>query len=256
MQTGKRVLATSAEDASPAPVVTKPKLTIWEIVQKAGRRSFEGGAAGALAMGSQVLLLMWMRTTVNYQYRYGTSTMTAFKTLYKDGGIPRFYRGLLPALVQGPLSRFGDTAANTGAIELLNSFEETGELPVLVKTLFASFMSGMFRVALMPVDTVKTCMQVEGKDGLKKLMVKFKAQGPPVFFHGSMAAWAANTVGHYPWFATYNYLSEVRVTPYINILRHTSRIHLKSMPHHLIAPNPVSTPSPPSPGAPSWRDFF
>ena len=31
-----------------------------------------------------------------------------------SGGIPRFYRGLLPALVQGPLSRFGDTAANTG----------------------------------------------------------------------------------------------------------------------------------------------
>ena len=70
-------------------------------------------------------------------------------------------------------------------------------------------MSGMFRVALMPVDTVKTVMQVEGKDGLSKLMVKFKAQGPPVFFHGAMAAWAANTVGHYPWFATYNYLSEV-----------------------------------------------
>lgn len=37
--------------------------------------------------------VMQMRTTINYQYRYGTSTMTAFNTLYKDGGIVRFYRG-------------------------------------------------------------------------------------------------------------------------------------------------------------------
>jgi hypothetical protein len=53
-----------------------------------------------VAMGLQVLTLMWLRTTINYQYRYGTSTMTALKTLYKEGGIPRFYQGLLPALIQ------------------------------------------------------------------------------------------------------------------------------------------------------------
>jgi hypothetical protein len=53
---------------------------------------------------------------VNYQYRYGTTTTQALKTLYKEGGIPRFYRGLLPALLQGPLSRFGDTAANAGRL--------------------------------------------------------------------------------------------------------------------------------------------
>ena len=160
-------------------------------------------------MASQVLALMWMRTTINYQYRYGTSTMDAFRALYKDGGIPRFYRGLAPALIQGPLSRFGDTAANTGAIELLNSFEATATLPIMAKTAVASFLSGMFRVTLMPVDTLKTVMQVEGKDGIPKLMAKFRAKGPTVFFSGAMAAWAANTVGHYPWFATYNYLSEV-----------------------------------------------
>jgi len=49
----------------------------------------------------------------------------ALKTLYADGGIPRFYQGLLPALVQGPASRFGDTAANAGVITLLDSFAET-----------------------------------------------------------------------------------------------------------------------------------
>lgn len=45
---------------------------------------------------------------------YGTGTLAAIGALYKDGGggiagISRFYRGLVPALMQGPLSRFGDT---------------------------------------------------------------------------------------------------------------------------------------------------
>jgi len=65
---------------------------------------------------------MWRRTTINFQYHNGTTFPIASKT-YADGGIPRFYPGLLPALIQGPLSRFGDTAANTVMLTLLDSME-------------------------------------------------------------------------------------------------------------------------------------
>ena len=37
---------------------------------------------------------MWLRTTMNYQYRYGTSTKEAMKKLYEEGGIARFYQGV------------------------------------------------------------------------------------------------------------------------------------------------------------------
>jgi hypothetical protein len=151
---------------------------------------------------------MWIRTAINYQYRYGTTTTQAFKTLYAEGGIPRFYRGLVPALLQGPLSRFGDTAANTGTLALLDSLEATEGLPVGVKTVAASVAAGLFRILLMPVDTFKTTMQVEGKDGIAKLMTKFRSSGFSVFFQGSIAAAGATFVGHYPWFFTYNYLTE------------------------------------------------
>ena len=87
---------------------TQEKVDTKAVLDKALGRAMQGGVAGALAMGANVLTLMWMRTTVNYQYRNGTDTMTALKTLYKEGGIPRFYRGLAPALIQGPLSRFGE----------------------------------------------------------------------------------------------------------------------------------------------------
>lgn len=88
---------------------------------------------------------------MNYQYRYGMSLPDATRALYKDGGIIRFYRGYVPALIQGPLSRFGDTAANAGALALLDSSDLTKELPVGVKTLFASFTAACFRIFLMPV---------------------------------------------------------------------------------------------------------
>lgn len=88
------------------------------------------------------------------------TTTQALKHLYKEGGIVRFYRGLGPALLQGPLSRFGDTAANSGVLALLESSDTTKNLPVGVKTLAASAAAGTFRIFLMPVDALKTIMQV------------------------------------------------------------------------------------------------
>ncbi len=106
---------------------------------------------------------------------------------------------MLPALAQGPLARFGDTASNTGTLALLNNMELTQNLPLGIKTGAASVTAGLFRIFLMPIDTFKTGMQVEGKDGVKKIMNKFRANGPSIFYAGSIASAAATMVGHYPW---------------------------------------------------------
>eukprot|EP01087_Luapelamoeba_hula_P008199 TRINITY_DN2032_c0_g3_i1.p1 TRINITY_DN2032_c0_g3~~TRINITY_DN2032_c0_g3_i1.p1 ORF type:complete len:294 (+),score=52.49 TRINITY_DN2032_c0_g3_i1:44-925(+) len=175
-------------------------------VKDALTRAAQGGIAGATAMSLQVLTLMWLRTTMNYQYRYGTTTTVALRTLWKEGGVVRLYRGLGPALAQGPLSRFGDTAANTGVLAYLNSREYTRDLPVGVKTACASASSASFRVMLMPLDTLKTIMQVEGKPGVQLLGQKVRQSGPRVLFHGTLATFAGNLAGHFPWFFTYNLL--------------------------------------------------
>jgi hypothetical protein len=151
-------------------------------------------------------LFLCIVVKVNFQYRNGTTFPTALKTLYADGGIPRFYRGVLPALFQGPLSRFGDTAANTGVLTLMNSMESTKDLSVGIKTVAASGSAAIFRIFLMPIDTVKTTMQVTGK--FSNVVSKVKANGLPVLYHGSLASASATFVGHYPWFFTYNYLGE------------------------------------------------
>ena len=183
------------------------------ILQKAANRALSGGLAGAGAMVVQVSTLMWMRTTMNYQYRHGGTTMQALKTIYKDGGggvkgVLRFYKGFLPALVQGPLSRFGDTAANAGALALLDSYDSTKNLPVGVKTLTASASAAIFRMFLMPVDCLKTTLQVEGKNGIPMLATKIKTNGIGVLWYGAVASASATFVGHYPWFYTNNMLHE------------------------------------------------
>merc|ERR1740138_417300 len=189
------------------------KKPLSEVLKNAASKAAGGGIAGAVAMFVNVGTLMWMRTTVNFQYRYGMSTIEALKHLYAEGGgtlggIRRFYRGLGPALFQGPLSRFGDTASNAGMMALWDSFEGTKSLPAAAKTVTASAVAAGFRVFLMPIDACKTILQVEGANGLQKLGAKIKTGGIGVLWHGSIGAMTATFVGHYPWFFTYNYLQE------------------------------------------------
>lgn len=189
------------------------ELTFQEILNKAGQRALGGGLPGAMAMGIQVTTLMWMRTTMNYQYRHGTSTMEALKTLYSQGGVRRFYRGYGPALFQGPLSRFGDTAANAGMLSFLDHYEHTKNMPTVFKSVAASGAAASWRICLMPIDACKTILQVEGKDGLKLLGKKVRAGGPTVLYHGALAASGATFAGHFPWFYTHNQLNELLPKP-------------------------------------------
>ena len=56
------------------------------------------------------------------------------------------------------MSRFGDTAANAGVLALLENSETAADWPIGVKTIFASVGAALFRIILMPVDTLKTTM--------------------------------------------------------------------------------------------------
>lgn len=156
----------------------------------------------------QVFSLMWLRTVTSYQYCHGTNTMDTMRILYAEGGIRRFYRGFTPALVQGPLLRFGNMAANSGVLALFDGSEQLRNCPVSVKTAVSSTMAVGLRVMLMPVDTVKTVLMVDGSAGVGRLRTKYKVGGPAVFFHGATACSAATFAAHYPWFTVFNFLNE------------------------------------------------
>ncbi|RGP80311.1 hypothetical protein FLONG3_1612 [Fusarium longipes] len=168
-------------------------------LKKALKRALGGGLSGAAAM---IL-----------QYRHGTSFTVATKTLYTEGGIRRYYQGIAPALFQGPISRFGDTAANAGILALLQSNPYLKDLPSPIKTIFASLCAAAFRMILTPIDTLKTTLQAQGARGTTLLRRRIKSNGIGSLWWGAFATAAATFVGHYPWFATYNYLSETITEP-------------------------------------------
>lgn len=115
-----------------------------------------GGVPGGLAMILSVVMLMWLRTVVQYQYTTGVSTLVAFQNLYAEGGLRRFYSGVGYALLQAPLARFGDTAANEGVQEIFAA----SSVPPTVVTLVAAVAAGCWRILISPLDMFKTTMQV------------------------------------------------------------------------------------------------
>lgn len=196
---------------SPRPTTTddvRKKPTLNQILIKAGKQGIGGGIPGAIAGVIQVLTLMWLRTIINYQYRYGTTFVGAFQTLFKQGGIPRFYRGLWFALIQAPLSRFASTAANDGVEMLLSSFDNTKGWGLGRGTIVASIVVGIWRMVLMPIDTCKTVLQVDSAEGFRNLMRKVRAGKIDLLYQGAFAQAISAIMAHYPWFYTYNFLSK------------------------------------------------
>ena len=67
--------------------------------------------------------------------------------------------------------------------------EATRDMNVGFKTVAASIAAGLFRIFLMPIDTVKTTMQVTGK--FSSVVDKIKVNGPLTLYNGSIAAASA-----------------------------------------------------------------
>lgn len=107
-----------------------------------------------------------------------------------------------------------------------------------MKTAAASVAAAAFRILIMPIDALKTIMQarqgapqcsrclpaedsladgtspacapqVEGKAGTSILASKIRRNGPQVLWSGSLGAFSATLVGHYPWFLVFNELNAV-----------------------------------------------
>jgi len=133
---------------SDAAAAVAPPVDWQSIFQKASKKALGGGKAGASAAVVQVCSLMWLRTSMNYQYRYGGNLQSSLKKLWDEGGVARLYQGLPFALVQGPMTRFGDTAANVGILALLETLPGTQEWPLPLKTACGSAAAGLWRIVL------------------------------------------------------------------------------------------------------------
>lgn len=136
-------------------------------VSEALHHSYRVGLSGAGAMSFSVVTLMWLHTIVTYQQRYGTTFRDTFRELWRAGGVRRFYRGMIPALIVAPLCRFGDTLSNEMAMIWLQGQHARREsrrtegnavgpaLPVWLATVLGSAGASAFHAMVVPLDTYK-----------------------------------------------------------------------------------------------------
>jgi hypothetical protein len=172
------------------------------------KKAFRSGTGGFLAGVCQVVAFMWLRTIMNYQYKNGGSFATTLGILWAEGGIGRLYQGLFPwAILQAPLSRFGDTAANDLVLGLQAAVFPSVPLPLA--TGFGSFCGATWRVVITPIDTCKTTLQTDGAKGWQLLKEKVEKGGIWVLWYGWEGNYLANVVGNYPFFFALNQLQAV-----------------------------------------------
>eukprot|EP00045_Choanoeca_perplexa_P010184 m.101822 g.101822 ORF g.101822 m.101822 type:complete len:284 (+) comp15187_c0_seq2:1645-2496(+) len=170
------------------------------------------GVAGAKAMMVDVALLMGLRTVMNHQYRHGHSILETIDMLHRQGGFPRFYSGFTAAMLEAPLSRGVGAAANYATLHMLN--EGGGQdLPVVVKTAVSSVFVASFRLVYYPLDTLKTTLQVEGKQAIPQLRIKIQHSGYSVLYHGAGFNILATAARHTLWFSAYNYMDQAFPAP-------------------------------------------
>eukprot|EP00913_Durusdinium_trenchii_P008530 g8010.t2 len=188
------IFAMPAFDAQ-AVQKTKMKAVMAQALQKAWR----SGSMGFLAGTSQVLVFMWLRTAMNYQYKFGGSLREVLQKLWAEGGLLRLYQGLFWAILQVPLSRFGDVAAN----DLSLAVARVWVLPLSMTTFLGSISGAAWRILITPVETCKTILQTDGSQILRKKLMRGGLFG---LWEGWEGNYLANLLGSYPCFVAMNLL--------------------------------------------------
>jgi len=93
------------------------------------------------------------------------------------------------------------------------SITKIRDLPIFFSTFVASIAAGAWRLVLMPIDTSKTVLQVEGNEGYRSLMRRISRGEFSAFYQGALATAAAAAFGHFPWFYVYGVLDEALRAP-------------------------------------------
>lgn len=171
-------------------------------------QAMKSGVPGACAAAAQSASLMCLSTTAAFQYRSGTGTTEAIRTLYAQGGLSRFYSGALPTVLHVTLCRFGDTAANSFALQ----HAPTSSVPLA--TALASVAAASWRCLLLPLETVRSNLQVKGLVcGRKAVQTRFQTAGLFGLYSGATASFTAGLLGHFPFFCTVNLISNAVPLP-------------------------------------------
>merc|ERR1719487_2337860 len=159
---------------------------------------------------------------MNHQYYNGGTLRGALSSLWEEGGVCRFYKGLGWAIIQNPISRFGDTFANVGVLALFTAMAWDQTVPLWLQTTIVATVGAGWRIFLTPIDLFKTTMQVQGDAAMEVLWKRVSQNGVLELWAGAGAIFIANWMGMYPFWSTLNTLEgfwPAPADPTMNVVR-------------------------------------
>jgi len=68
--------------------------------------------------------------------------------------------------------RFGATAVNEAFLSITSDLHIESSFGMALASTLASVVAGLWRLLIIPLDTLKTICQVEGIDGLRRVTAK------------------------------------------------------------------------------------
>jgi hypothetical protein len=175
-------------------------------VKGALHKGMLGGLAGIGAGIVQVMCLNWLKTAMNWQYYHGGSLKDAFRSLWLEGGIGRFYQGAGFAFVQVPVAHFGSTFVQAGIVGLVSS---SGHIVHgMQATMLVAIMGAFWRILIAPLDTLKTTWQVHGTSAKKMFDRRLHVSGPSELWSGASALFFCQLMAKLPWWGVYNIIMQ------------------------------------------------
>ena len=177
--------------------------------------ALSGMGAGIIQSGS----LCWLRTINKNQYYHGTSFITTFNNLYKDGKLYRFFRGNSYLMLDVGFCRFGDSYIYS---YIKHNFSNTS---LYTQSILIGTLSTPYKLALTPLDTLSTNYHIYGKKAHTTIAHHVNIYGYHYLFSGGSTILTLNLLSNTVWFYTYMYL-DIAFKPLYKDSTTTTNIYL------------------------------
>tara|TARA_A100001015_G_C14857806_1_gene659062 strand:- start:99 stop:917 length:819 start_codon:yes stop_codon:yes gene_type:complete len=144
------------------------------------------------------------KTIIKYQYVNGTSIGVTFNNLLKNNSDKlRLFRGISPTMIKYSVGKMGETSFYT----YFNSIDkEYNKIEKLVLT--SSFVT-LWRVNLMPFDTLSNTLQVHGRKGYSIITKRIDSYGIGTLYSGTSIYGVINFINCFTWFGIFNTMNGI-----------------------------------------------
>ena len=144
------------------------------------------------------------KTIIKYQYVNGTSVGVTFNNLIKNNSDKlRLFRGFSPTMIKYSVGKMGETSFYTYFNSIDNKYNQIEKL-----VLTSSFVT-LWRVNLMPFDTLSNTLQVHGRRGYSIITKRINSYGIGTLYSGTSIYGVINFINCFTWFGIFNTMNEL-----------------------------------------------